>query len=297
MNLKTRRMLTSLVALAVLGASVPALADDQHSRRAQGQRTAQQAPPSQSGRQAQPSAQPRQAQPSQAPRGAFGARPDRGPAPALAPQGAFGARPDRGPQGQPARPQVGPRSAGPQASSAPRGYAAPRGSVAPRGYAAPPSYSTRGHAVPRPAYGYGYGPSHGYGYGARPYYAYPYGYRPYYSFHPHFFLSFGFSVGYPVAYPTWYNPYAVGTFGYGVPYGVAYGGLSFNVQPYDAAVFIDGVFIGSAYDFGPQSAPLTLRAGLHHIELRANDCQPIAFDITVVPGQVIPYEGTMPLIR
>jgi len=139
-------------------------------------------------------------------------------------------------------------------------------------------------------------PRYAYPYYARPRYVYPYSY-PYYAFHSHFSLSFGFFVGYPVAYPTWYNPYAYGTFGYGVPYGVAYGGLSFNVQPYDAAVFVDGVFVGAAADFGPQAAPLTLRAGLHHIELRAGDAQPLAFDITVVPGQVIPYQGTLPIVR
>ncbi len=104
-------------------------------------------------------------------------------------------------------------------------------------------------------------------------------------------------MGYPIAYPTWYNPYVVSNFGYGVTAGIAYGGVSFDLQPSDAAVFVDGIFIGSAYDFGPTQPPLTLRTGLHHVELRADGCQPIAFDLTVLPGQVIPYQGTMPLIR
>jgi hypothetical protein len=89
----------------------------------------------------------------------------------------------------------------------------------------------------------------------------------------------------------------VGTFGYGVSYGVSYGGVSFDMQPYDAAVFIDGRYVGAAYDFGPQAAPLTLRSGPHHVELRAEGLAPLAFDITVVPGQVIPYQGTMPVVR
>jgi hypothetical protein len=42
---------------------------------------------------------------------------------------------------------------------------------------------------------------------------------------------------------------------------------------------------------------LTLRSGLHHVELRAEGLAPLAFDITVVPGQVIPYQGTMPVVR
>ncbi len=79
--------------------------------------------------------------------------------------------------------------------------------------------------------------------------------------------------------------------------GTSYGGVSFDMQPYDAAVFIDGIFVGAADGFGPQEAPLTLRAGLHHVELRADGFQPMAFDLTVVPGQVIPYQGALPTIR
>ena len=109
----------------------------------------------------------------------------------------------------------------------------------------------------------------------RPYYAYPYGYQPYYAFHPHFSIGFGFFVGYPVAYPGWYNPYAVSTFGFGVSYGASYGGISFDMQPYDAAVFIDGRYVGAAYDFGPQAAPLTLRSGPHHVELHAEGLAPL----------------------
>lgn len=196
---------------------------------------------------------------------------------------------------------VGPQAVGPRNGY--NGYAVPRGSVAPRYVVATPGH---GHYYGGGHYYYG---GHYYGYYGypyyyaapivvgRPYYAYPYGYYPYYAFHPHFSISFGFSVGYPVAYPTWYNPYAVGTFGLGVAYGASYGGISFDMQPYDAAVFIDGRYVGAAYDFGPQAAPLTLRSGVHHVELRAENCEPLAFDVTVVPNQVIPYQGTMPVVR
>jgi len=116
-------------------------------------------------------------------------------------------------------------------------------------------------------------------------------YTPYYAFRPHFTLAFGLSIGYPVAYPTWYDPYPA--YGYALGVGARYGGLSFDIQPVDAAVFIDGAYMGVVDDFSPYDAPLTLRAGLHRVELRAPGCQPMVFDITVVPGQVIPYSGAL----
>jgi hypothetical protein len=305
MKLNIRKTLTPILAVAVLAAATPVRADDQHSRRG-GNAQAQGGPPPQAARQAQPRGgfQPRMTAP--APQQAPAAQQQRSPfmgrmaAPQAAPQQI--APQARTRQGFPGSANVAPQAVAPRAVVGPQGgrvvgQAVPRGSVAPR-YAAP-IYGGGGGYYSGRYYGY-YGhpyyyPSHVvYG---RPYYAYPYGYSPYYAFHPHFSIGFGFFVGYPVAYPTWYNPYAVSTFGYGVSYGVSYGGISFDMQPYDAAVFIDGRYVGAAYDFGPQAAPLTLRSGLHHVELRAEGLAPLAFDITVVPGQVIPYQGTMPVVR
>jgi hypothetical protein len=121
-------------------------------------------------------------------------------------------------------------------------------------------------------------------------------YRPYYTFRPRFHIGFGLYLGYPVPYPSWYNPYVYG--GYlAVGPGVPFGGLSFEIEPYDAAVFIDGVYVGTVADFSPGQPPLTLRAGLHHVELRAAGYQVMDFDITVVAGQVIPYQGTLAYYR
>ena len=72
-----------------------------------------------------------------------------------------------------------------------------------------------------------------------------------------------------------------------------YGGLSLEIQPYDAAVYVDGDYVGVVNDFSPLQAPLTLPAGVHHIDIDANGFAPLSFDITVVPGQVIPYQGTL----
>jgi hypothetical protein len=71
------------------------------------------------------------------------------------------------------------------------------------------------------------------------------------------------------------------------------GGMSFEISPNDAEVWIDGSYRGTVSEFGPQTEPLKLAAGRHRVELRANGMQPMAFDATVTAGQVIPYRGTL----
>ncbi len=311
LNKMIRKTLISMVAVGLIGAAVPAFADDQHSRGGQSngrvQGHAQGGPAPSRG----PQAQPRQAAPPPAQRQQQAPSGFRGPqAVQRSVQGPVAATPN-GPNSRTFAQPRGPVAVAPRGAVGPNAVAVPRGGavVAPRAVVGPNAVAVPRGSVASPYYSHGYAYGHGYGYGYHPYYYpphvvvahpsyyyYPYAY-PYYHFHSHFSIGFGFFVGYPVAYPTWYNPYVVGTFGYGVPSGVAYGGLSFDVQPYDAAVFVDGTFIGAAGDFGPQAAPLTLRAGLHHVELRAEGAQPIGFDITVVPGQVIPYQGTLPVVR
>jgi hypothetical protein len=169
-----------------------------------------------------------------------------------------------------------------------------------------------------------------YGYGHYPYY--PYYSAPYYHFHSHFYFSFGLSVGYPVAFPygAYYAPYAYAypypVYGY-PSYGVAadpgayystgsstntvaggypansdyensqYGGLSFDIIPTDAAVFVDGKYVGTSADFSPQEPPLALKLGKHHIDLRAQGFETMSFDTDVTAGQVTPYQGQMKVIK
>src|SRR5258706_16461960 len=71
------------------------------------------------------------------------------------------------------------------------------------------------------------------------------------------------------------------------------GGVSFEITPADAAVFVDGVYVGKAADFSAVAPPLLMATGRHHFELRAQGYQPAAFDVDVTPGQVIPYRGTL----
>ena len=132
-------------------------------------------------------------------------------------------------------------------------------------------------------------------------------YQPYYVFRPRFGFSFGLFVGYPVAYPTWYDPYYeyydLYPYPYASSYGltaaprVAYGGVSFEITPANAEVWVDGNYVGLVGDFGPTEAPLTLTGGQHHIEIGAEGFQPMVFDITVVAGQVIPYRGALAIAR
>jgi hypothetical protein len=139
-------------------------------------------------------------------------------------------------------------------------------------------------------------------------------YRPYYSFRPRVHLGFGLWVGFPVTYPSYFYPYSYpypspnaypyATSVYVVPqtnYVVpgtttsigAAGGLSFEITPGDAELFVDGQFYGLVDYFTPNRPPLALAPGRHHVEIRASGFEIIAFDVDILPGQVIPYRGEL----
>jgi hypothetical protein len=148
-------------------------------------------------------------------------------------------------------------------------------------------------------------------------------YRPYYSFRPRVSLGFGLWVGYPVTYPYYAYPYPSDPYAYDPYYGApapiygypaapvnpAYGsvgvqpgaasegGLSFDLTPTSAEVFVDGNYVGVVATFSPSSQPLTLAAGRHHIELRAQGYEVTTFDVDIAAGEVIPYQGSLPLLR
>jgi hypothetical protein len=73
----------------------------------------------------------------------------------------------------------------------------------------------------------------------------------------------------------------------------AIGGVSFEISPTTAQVYVDGVAAGTVADFGSSSQPLGLAPGRHHIEVRAPGYQTIAFDSDVKAGEVTPYQGTL----
>jgi hypothetical protein len=73
----------------------------------------------------------------------------------------------------------------------------------------------------------------------------------------------------------------------------AYGGLSFEITPSNAQVFVDGGYAGEVSDFGPYAQPLTLTPGLHRIAVQAPGYIPLVFDVTITAGPVIPYHGVL----
>ena len=191
-----------------------------------------------------------------------------------------------------------------------RGTAIPRQAPAPRGDYRPQSdYRTQsGYQAPRYSTQQRPGSYGNYNDGRSYVVRRPVFVQPYYSFRPRTYLSFGvgfgINIGYPVAYPfRYYDPYGFYNFRIGVAptywstnyssYTSRVGGLSFDIDPYDAAVFIDGEFVGYAGDFSSGQMPLTLAAGRHRVELEAGGFRPASFDITIVSGQVIPYRGTL----
>jgi hypothetical protein len=176
------------------------------------------------------------------------------------------------------------------------GQAVPRGAVAPH-------YAPNYHSAPNYRYApnYHYAPyapryyaphAYGYGYYAPRYYGAGYVFRPYFS------IGFGFWGGYPVPYSYAY-PYPVPVYGYAQPQSVVvnpgsnYGGISFQVTPYEADVYVDGNYAGHASDFDGSKQPMTLAAGTHRIEIVANGFQTSSFDVNVQPGQIIPYRGDL----
>jgi hypothetical protein len=153
-----------------------------------------------------------------------------------------------------------------------------------------------GFAVPFPSLSYG---------GFSPYYGGAYGYPapypvPYPVPYPSPYPSAGYppynSSGYPATGSPGQAPSPGGITmvpGTTAPGAVAYGGVSIEVTPRDAEVWVDGGYAGRADDFGPQDRPLTLATGVHRVELRAPGYQPLAFDVNVAAGYVVPFQGVL----
>ena len=234
-----------------------------------------------------------------------------------------------GPQGGTQRAAPPQRNAEPQRSPAPQRTPPPLQSVVAPPRVVQPSIGT---AVPRsvprvvrpnndhPIYAPNYGPNYVQTYrpvyrppyrpvypAYRPVYRPNYGayYRPYYTFQPRFHLNFGLWVGVPVAYPYYMYPAASYPYAYTYPQPVypmtgstatavnAAGGLSFDITPSDARIYVDEQYFGIAAQYTPTDPPLSLAPGRHHVEIHASGFEVIAFDVDILPGQVIPYQGDL----
>ncbi len=75
--------------------------------------------------------------------------------------------------------------------------------------------------------------------------------------------------------------------------GVAYGGVRIDLPQRDAQVFVDSYYTGIVNNFDGALQHLDLTPGPHHLEVRAEGYDPIAFDVNVQPGQTITYSADM----
>ena len=164
----------------------------------------------------------------------------------------------------------------------------------PRYYYSRPYYSFRprvsigfglwvGYPVPYPVYSpYPYP----YTYPYPDPYSYPAGYPPPAASYPPYPPSQYPTSSYPAqpnAYPAQPNTVSPS----------AVGGVSFDITPSNATVYVDGQYAGVVQDFTASTQPLSLSPGRHHIELQADGFVPMGFDVDIVAGQVIPYRGDL----
>lgn len=154
-----------------------------------------------------------------------------------------------------------------------------------------------------------------------------------YSFKPRFNTGFGVVVGYPVIYPYAYpyidpfSPSSVVSYTPAAPPRNTYsnvatssssetvtaeppvaaaiecegsaacGAVSFEITPASAQVWVDGVFAGAVEDFSAASTPLLLAPGDHYIEVRLAGYRTASLDVTIVAGEVTPYQGMLERLR
>ncbi len=207
----------------------------------------------------------------------------------------------------------------------PRVYSAPHVYAAPRAVRVAPLRFYRPYYTFRPRVSIGFGLSLGYPVRYSSYYgyydpfyvypSYPYGYAYPYPY------PYPYSYSYPSAYPAYPPPayppstYPPSTYppsayppgstqpaypqsGYPPqgsisPSQPSTGGMSFEIQPSDAQIYMDGRYVGTVGQFSPTSQPLGLTAGRHHIRITAPGYRSMEFDADIVSGEVLPYQGTL----
>ena len=139
-------------------------------------------------------------------------------------------------------------------------------------------------------------------YGGRYRYGAPHIYGTSFYFPGYSTFNIGFGVGYGSGY---YDPYGYryGYGRYGSAYGYnpyAYGGyadayytgsLRLKVKPRFGEVLVDGYYVGLVNDYDGIFQRLRLEEGPHHIEIHEPGFEPLAFDVLILPGETITYEG------
>jgi hypothetical protein len=120
-------------------------------------------------------------------------------------------------------------------------------------------------------------------------------YRPY-VFNPYFSdMSLRFYYGdYPHMYPYGYYGYLYPPYMYvwGAP-GEGYGSVRLDVDLKEAAVYVDGYYVGIVDDFDGAFHQLNLTVGPHRIEIREDGYETLTVDVNVQLAQTIRYRGEM----
>lgn len=118
-------------------------------------------------------------------------------------------------------------------------------------------------------------------------------------------------AGFDLVYRFPFGPYPSSRFGYPeYPYRFVFpppgcvttevdthGSVRIDVPQREAAVHVDGFYVGVVEDFNGTSEHLNLTPGPHHIELQAPGFETTAFDVNIEAGHVIVYRTPMRPVR
>ena len=119
--------------------------------------------------------------------------------------------------------------------------------------------------------------------------------------YPYYLDDFDFAYRFPYGvYP--YSPFIYPPYEYPLPAAGCVtaegetqgtGAVRLDIPQKEAAVYIDGFYVGAVDDFDSATEQLTLRPGPHHIELRATGYQTLSFDVDIRTGKTITYRTPM----
>ena len=130
-------------------------------------------------------------------------------------------------------------------------------------------------------------------------YGVPHLYGSYYYFPG--YNTFGLGVGVGSGLGGYYDPYWNGYYGHRYGYsayewGPRYdytGSLRLKIQPRFAEVYVDGYYTGQVDNYDGIFQRLRLEEGPHHIEIRHPGYLPLEFEVMILPGETITYDGLL----
>ncbi len=117
----------------------------------------------------------------------------------------------------------------------------------------------------------------------------PPAYDPPIGFYPWGWGGLGFGGFYGGYYGPVYDPWYYG----GQYYSEGYGELKLKVKPRHAVVYVDGYYVGEVDEFDGIFQSLHIEPGPHRIEIEASGYEPLTFDIRILPGRTITYNGEL----